>query len=571
MKIRAITNNDIALVAWAYDQKIPGCLGFAVHRTNTATNVEEPLPAWVGFRGEAHAAHERKTTEQWPIQKFNWRDLTAKHGERYSYRVVPMVGEPGALTPREDLELSSDVVSVSPERGKCRVYFNRGILSTQSLASQLPKSASGLPNSYVLRQRLEQPGDPLRSRLAGDALHALQSLLERADAEGGQCYCALYELDDVDLVGELVKRKNVHVILSNSSASASGEPDATNHAARSTLHEAWDGHGAKRIVDRMLVDGHIGHNKFVVYVGPDQRAKAVLSGSTNWTTTGLCAQSNNAIVIESESIAAGYLDYWKRLLADDADQTASFRARNRTQAIEAALDAGSRAKIWFSPNTERKTKPANGAATPVDLEEAFALIRGAQQAVLFLAFIPGTPSILDVVRETQLAKPALFVRGALTDEDQAAQYVDLFHRDGGEADARVVPALGIPDEFAWWERELYKLGHAVIHDKIAVIDPFSDDCAVITGSHNLGFKASYANDENLVIVRGDRAVAEAYTAHVLDVYDHYRWRFVVQEAARKGRLDDAWDGLDRQDRWQDKYFAAHSPTRKDREFWRFAN
>src|SRR5262245_64989434 len=49
------------------------------------------------------------------------------------------------------------------------------------------------------------------------------------------------------------------------------------------------------------------------------------------------------------------------------------------------------------------------------------------------------------------------------------------------------------------------LGHAIIHDKIVVIDPLSENGAVVMGSHNLVYKASYENDENFVIIRGPRA------------------------------------------------------------------
>jgi hypothetical protein len=38
---------------------------------------------------------------------------------------------------------------------------------------------------------------------------------------------------------------------------------------------------------------------------------------------------------------------------------------------------------------------------------------------------------------------------------------------------------------------LNQAGHAVIHDKIVMIDPFSDNCVVVTGSHNAGYEASY--------------------------------------------------------------------------------
>src|SRR6185503_19808592 len=65
-------------------------------------------------------------------------------------------------------------------------------------------------------------------------------------------------------------------------------------------------------------------------------------------------------------------------------------------------------------------------------------------------------------------------------------------------------AIGDFDLVGDWEHEMLKYGQAIIHDKIVVIDPLSDNCAVITGSHNLGYKASYANDENLLIVRGNK-------------------------------------------------------------------
>jgi phosphatidylserine/phosphatidylglycerophosphate/cardiolipin synthase-like enzyme len=93
---------------------------------------------------------------------------------------------------------------------------------------------------------------------------------------------------------------------------------------------------------------------------------------------------------------------------------------------------------------------------------------------------------------------------------------------------------------------------AIIHDKLVVIDPRLDDCHVILGSHNLGFKASYSNDENMLIVSGNRALAEAYAVHILDVYDHYRFRAIETERKRKGKK--GWSGfLETDTDWQDGY------------------
>jgi hypothetical protein len=221
-------------------------------------------------------------------------------------------------------------------------------------------------------------------------------------------------------------------------------------------------------------------------------------------------------------------------------------------------------RVWFSPNTLQKTKTAHSEAPP-DLEQVFDLIKEAQHAVLFLAFQPGTPSILDAAAEAQGTNPNLFVRGAVTDPKAADDYrTQLYHLSGKKPDATVVPAKAITDQFSFWEHELLKdpAGHAIIHDKIVVIDPFSAHCTVITGSHNLGYRASYNNDENLLIFTGKRKLAEAYAAHVLDVYDHYRFRFQVQQHGSK-----AWDGLDSSDGWQDKYFGANSRYQNEAAFW----
>jgi phosphatidylserine/phosphatidylglycerophosphate/cardiolipin synthase-like enzyme len=551
----AISNNDVAFIAWKFDAKIGGCLGFAVYRTDSADN-EEALPAWVGFRGESNPDWKAKTTAVWPVQKFTWRDLTAKRGETYKYRIVPMVGTPGALVARDTDALVTKPVTITEKRGDISAFFNRGILSSQFVSHQIPQGPSGVPNYLKLQDRIDQPGDPLRNKLSGQLREAMLSLFARARGEGGELYCAFYELTDPELEQQLLQAKEfAHVILSNT-----GTDDAENQPARQALHEA-----EIDITDRMVGSGHIGHNKFVVYVGGDGAPKAVWTGSTNWTDTALCAQSNNGLLIESPNLAKTYMDYWNRLKADDAEQGAPFRTQN-DQSHGVKTDGGATdITLWFSPNTKQKSKSAN-SATPDDMSDVFQAMGKAQQAILFLVFQPGDPSVVGQAGGVQNQRPDLFIHGAATDPHAVDDFnTQLFHKSGSQPDADVVAAAAINDQFGFWERELLKSGpqaHAIIHDKIVVIDPFSAGCTVITGSHNLGYRASYNNDENLLIIRGNRALAEAYAAHVMDVYDHYRWRFMLQQ---KGVA--AWTGLVIDDSWQNKYFFAGSASARELAFW----
>jgi phosphatidylserine/phosphatidylglycerophosphate/cardiolipin synthase-like enzyme len=551
-KAVAYANNDVVFLAWKVDQKIPGCLGFAIFRTDVVTHERVALPSWVGFQGQSNVAWQPHTTETWPVQKFNWRDLTSERGASYSYDIVPMIGPPGTLTPLSNASMTTNTVTLTPHHGKIAAYFNRGILSTQFMAHTLPSSPSGEPDYQTLTSHIDQPNDPLRTSLAGELLDALPLLLQRAKNEGGACYCALYELSDPELLALLVENTTVHLVLSNT-----GPNDAVNQASRAQLHESQTD-----VSDRMLKNDHIGHNKFVVYVDKDNRPQAVLSGSTNWTPTGLCAQSNNSVILESPELAAAYLKYWQRLKAEGNGQGADFRQAN--EQVHSAQVDGHLVDVWFSPNTPQQTKPAHDPETPVDIAAAYQAIDKAKQGILFLLFQPGSPSVMDEIFARQEADSRLFVRGAVTDANAAANYdTQLYHRPGDDP-ATVVPATAITDQFAYWQKELLKSGpeaHAIIHDKIIVIDPFTPDCVVITGSHNLGFKASYCNDENLLMMRGNAELATAYAVHIADVYDHYRWRYTLQQHGEQ-----AWTGLSRDDTWQDKYFKTDSID-QELHFW----
>jgi phosphatidylserine/phosphatidylglycerophosphate/cardiolipin synthase-like enzyme len=383
----------------------------------------------------------------------------------------------------------------------------------------------------------------------------------------GELYCALYELGDEQLIDALkTLGKRLHVVLSNPKASdeqsQSGVTDG-NAASRQALEDA----GAD-VIDRMLPNNQIGHNKFAVQVVKGKPV-AVLFGSTNWTSTGLCTQTNNTIIWRDAALARRYLDYWKKLARDTqaagvdpkALQGAPLRtwdAKSKTLKVEGDATVTS----WFSPNTpaRRKSNTANEQRPP-DMDELARLMLGAKQAILFLAFYPGSPSLANWAAQAQKADKNLFVRGCVTNPSAAEGFV--YELKGttppkkqkgdppGPQDPRVIAADALDNVVPeGWKKEILNAGFAVTHDKIVVIDPFSDDCVVVTGSHNLGHKASFNNDENLVIVKGQRALAQAYATHVLDIYDHFSWRWLVQ---RDKAGADASLKLE-PDEWQSRYY-----------------
>lgn len=586
-KAIAFANNDIAYIWWRYPSKIERCLGFSVRRlASKEIHHEVALPALVGFSPpEAGKPHEKRTTDEWPIQSFQWKDVFAEPGS-YRYKIVPMLGpDPENLVADEENVLTTDVVHITGDYGNIKAYFNVGLISTQAITTKIKSLVGSRPgyksSTAVLLGEIAREGSEIRHRLAGDVLkHGVLSQLNRAKEEGGDCHLALYELTDRQLINsikELSVSDQINLCLSNADSSTSfvgvgGKPqttkliDGTNQLAREELRQE-----NVRMFDRFVPSSSIGHNKFVVY-SKHEEPNAVTTGSVNWTSTGLCSQTNNAISIESSKLARGFRDYWERLVADAEEervQGPDLRQWCGSGAIEDNVD-GASVRVWFSPNTTRRTK---GDDTPPDLLEVFSLIESAKKGVLFLAFNPGTPSCLAKIQEKAVEMReqgmSFYVRGAVTDVTPLGQFATfLTKRDALETpDVLVTGVAGVPDDYAYWEKELFKIGHAVIHDKIIVIDPFSPDCVVVTGSHNLGFKASYQNDENLVIIKGHQRLAQAYAAHVLDVTNHFAWRSKLTASYKSGKMEKAWGDLDETDAWQNKYYRGGDSASRDSFFF----
>ncbi len=640
----AWANNEVAYVAWDIDVKIDGCLGFEVTRVylndngtvaRRADGTEDRVKcaAWVAFKGQRNPYWLPQDTGVWPVQKLSWRDLTLRKkrdtmtrrpdevfvryeirpvgdwrhgvdpvpsngrefadvvkrnskglpvlgadGKPVKERVKAYEGEPRPLGYLAPATTTNDV-RVTARRGSFRSTFTNGILAAQWLRNVL--NEDGVIEKNELYEKIVNPADPHRKYLAGDVIPLIRELFQRK----GTFYLGLYELEDEELEDILIANAaRIHVILSNTGLGEDKKWDARNKAARKRLVDA-----GVDIQHRMFNNStHIGHNKFVVHVPPEGGRRSVLTGSTNWTSTGLAGQTNNALLVEDDAVAGVFLDYWDRLKTDelklpkplskemkDNQQSQAFRESNET-ASQVQIVNGATVEVWFSPNRPERRKPTSkNKPTPVppDLTQVYRRMRMAKEAILFLAFYPGQSGkdcIIGEAIDIGAKDRSLLVTGAVSSPQAMPNYVAKRKDEDGEVveegaspttyddgNISIVRAARIDDRTILGDlgaEQLTARGGigAIIHDKVVVIDPRSQDCTVVLGSHNLGFKASYSNDENMLIVTGDQELAAAYAVHILDVYDHYRFRAIESERKRKGHK--GWSGfLDTNDRWQKGY------------------
>jgi phosphatidylserine/phosphatidylglycerophosphate/cardiolipin synthase-like enzyme len=473
--------------------------------------------------------------------------------DKVEYRVLPMVG-PDKNNLHPDSERASDwteeITLTHMFEPKIEAYFNRGIVAAQWVSRRLGVTNHDLKAKELLTI-IETPDNPFRNFLFGSLGERLLEMLAAAAKEKREVYGALYELDDEQLEAELEKfGLHAHIVLANGSVKRAG--DDQNIKARIRLSGKIDLH------DRMISPRALGHNKFLVICDADRKPRWVWTGSQNWTKTGLCTQANNSVLIDDFGLAKEYRNQWD-LLKDAGNDTPADLKESNSEPRDPNVGQTA-VRLWFTPTVGQ-----------VDLKEARKIIDGAQQAILFLMFNPGPKETLlnEIIATARVgtAGKRLYIRGAINqDPSTDANPVELFDSENSEkADFSVVLPAAIDEPTEWFSREMVKLPgtFAMVHSKVVLVDPFSAHPVLLTGSHNLGPKASGTNDENLLIIRDARCLAAAYATNIMAIYNQYRWRFRrhIQPATER------WKGLEDGDSWQNGYLRADSVSLREINFW----
>jgi phosphatidylserine/phosphatidylglycerophosphate/cardiolipin synthase-like enzyme len=551
IKVRVYHNGDDVFIAWKPTGLIPDCRGFALMRRRNG--IEELVSTWVGFVGQPHEDGERRASINWPIQKYQWTDYMANPGDKLQYRVLPMIGpDKDNLHPDPDsaAEWTEEITLSHEFEPKIEAYFNRGIVAAQWVSRRLGITDVDLKTAK-LQTVIETPDDPFRNYLFGPLGARLFELLAAAAKEKREIYAALYELDDEQLETALEKLgQRAHVVLANGSVKKKGLDQ--NSDARKRLSGKIDLH------DRMVSPRALGHNKFLVICDAKKKPRWVWTGSQNWTKTGLCTQANNSVLIDDSDLAMEYRNQWDLLMNAGAETPKDLKDSNSKPRDPKVGKVPVR--LWFTPTVGQ-----------VDLKEARKIITGAKQAILFLMFNPGPKdSLLNEIIATARAGSAgkrLYIRGAINqDPSTTANPVELFDSKNSEkADFETVLPAAIDESTDWFRRELKKLpsAFAMVHSKVVLVEPFSAHPVVLTGSHNLGPKASGTNDENLLIIRDAPGLAAAYATNIMAIYNQYRWRFRRYTQPKTKQ----WKGLEDGDSWQKGYLKASSPALREIDFW----
>ncbi len=489
------------------EAKRAGCLGFAIQRHDAATDETTWLRGMKSFAetDPGKGPHATVSTFEHPVQGFWWADYEVAPGRRYTYKVVPRYGSPAAL--RSGRSASVDVATEPETSGKHSVFFNRGAVASQEYARDfddvLPRNLRG--DLQVAAYRY----------LSHGLFEALIAFLARAEDSRWSLHAAVYDFNwgpVLQALGDASRRGATVSIVYDAIPGRSGP-------RRKSLAAIADAGIGALCTPRTR--GKIMHNKFFV-LSKDDRPVAVWTGSTNISENGIFGHLNVGHAVEDAAVADAYLQVWSRLHDDPVvrDQRAWLQAEDPPD------------KPWSAPiNTV--FSPHRGD----DVLARWAEVAGSASQALCMTFAFGMNEAFKAVY--RLDDDVL--RLALMEDYGTGRNLETEtgRIKGIQRRSNVVVSIGgrIPiNGFDRWVEEAGGLTSNVqwVHTKFMVADPLSDDPTVITGSANFSPDSVDTNDENMLIVRGDRRVADIYFTEYMRLFAHYGFREAVGIAIERG-------------------------------------
>lgn len=526
-----------------------GLLGFAIRRVDPTDNEDYWLQGMRTFEASYPNPPDGAlvSTRDHPIQDFHWSDFTAKPGRNYTYTVVPVRGKPKNL--QYDPGVTVEVQTESESEGTHAMYFNRGVIGSQAYArtwQAAPDKLSPSEREKALDWLSRGLDEAIMNYLAGakDETYALRAAVYEFDyepvIEGFQK--ALAACKDVQIVYDARIPKNKQ-----------GIPDKDEKRRVEHVEKLLDEYGLSAVATpRRANPSYIAHNKFIVLL-KDGAPIEVWTGSTNFTMSGIFGQSNVGHLVRDPEVAKQYLAYWEELQKDP-----------ESDPLKDSNEAATPTLADFPPEegTTPIFSPRHGIAQLNWYGDA---MDGATSLMCFTGAFGINKVFLKVFREDKDYLRYVFLEkwgvSAKTSEETEKALSD-------DHDIQVAVGATLPgDAISHWLAEqpnTISQNIKYTHTKFMLVDPLGASPVVITGSANFSDASTSANDENMLVIRGDTRVADVYLGEFMRLWRHHNYRYIVT------KVDAATDEprhnyLAPDDSWARDFFVAGKIKEKRRK------
>ena len=501
--VTAVTGTYVVLLSMDMDKTdTDGLLGFAIERVDHKDDEKYFLK---GFKRFKYADDEISldllfTTFEHPVQSFIWEDFTAKPGRQYTYNIIPVSGKP------KNLQYGSPCsIEVSTEKeydSEHSVFFNRGVAGSIAYANRFknkkPSELTGQDQQEALNW------------LSRGLKEAMSEFINRAADPTFSLKIAFYEFRNKEIMDELKARINsnisVEIIYDHREQAVKNDEDiAKNQFPANVL--------TKRTNSPKSAPSH---NKFIILF-KDNNPIAVWTGSTNITAKAIYGHCNTGHVVNNLTVAAKYYEYWKELKNDP--DGAQFKGK--TALISPELDAANipvGTSVIFSP---RKT---------LDILKTYSsLINDAKQMVCGMFPFSFFDDMKSAIKAQTTALELIL-------NDKRDKELIL---EQPKNNIQIVEGTYFKAPLFNWIKEINSgilfnengnasIGTNYVHNKVLLIDALTDDPIIIGGSANFSQPSINNNDENSLIIRGDKRVADIYFTEFYRIFNHYYVRAKTQ-------------------------------------------
>lgn len=251
----------------------------------------------------------------------------------------------------------------------------------------------------------------------------------------------------------------------------------------------------------------------------------VLTGSTNFSVTGLYVNANHVLVFNDRTVATAYADVFDQAWLQKVNGPAFAKSPAASKKFSFDSDSVPPTDVTYSPHSNAfATEVLQGLADRIALEG-----KTKNGSVLF--------AVMDIgVKNTGPVFPAL--RDLHTDEDIFSYGITdttdgiALYKPGTTKGILVTgkPAhTMLPPPFD--QVPGVGLGHQV-HHKFVVCGFNTANAVVFCGSSNLALGGEQANGDNLIAIR-DRDIATVFAIEALGLVEHFHFLDGVQTAAKQ--------------------------------------
>jgi phosphatidylserine/phosphatidylglycerophosphate/cardiolipin synthase-like enzyme len=446
---------------------------------------------------------------------------------RYTYTVTPRYfdGKKSLLPLDPSLSVSVDTDVLPFVKGNLRLGFARGFMQSQAFVHHFGKNALIRPmtkdllfdtsqlsganargDKYTFAEEYEWLGFTARARI----FELLNEVLEDASLHLDMFAYDLNEPDLMKIVLELAKQGRVRVILDN----AALHHDAKGSKAEDQFENEFRKvkKGAAAILRGKF--GRYAHNKVLV-VSNVQGPLKVLTGSTNFSVTGIYVNSNHVLVFDEKEVAEVYAEAFAESWSNNVGK-ASFQASALARGTFAStVHSIPPTKITFSPHSAADAaKVLDGVAKRIAVEGA----KKTGGSVLFavMEIDKGTSPVYEALNDIH-QNESIFSFG-ISDSPKGICLYKPGTKTGLLVSGKPASTV-LPRPFD--QVPGVGLGHQV-HHKFVVCGFNQPDAVVYCGSSNLANGGEEANGDNLLAIY-DADVATVFAIEALGLVDHFNF------------------------------------------------